>query len=88
MRVACPDEKKFDVMKQITAAALKEHKAITVDGVRILYDGGWGLIRASNTQPVIALRCEGNSPKKRDEIARDLRRRALLAGLPDFQWKI
>ena len=88
MRVACPDEKKFDVMKQITAAALKEHKAITVDGVRILYDGGWGLIRASNTQPVIALRCEGNSPKKRDEIARDLHRRALLAGLPDFQWKI
>ncbi|MGI6076222.1 MAG: phosphomannomutase/phosphoglucomutase [Pyramidobacter sp.] len=88
IRVACPDEKKFDAMKQITAAALKDHKAITVDGVRILYDGGWGLIRASNTQPVIAMRCEGDTPEKRDKIAEDVRQRALLAGLPDFQWKV
>lgn len=88
MRIPCPDDKKFEVMKQITADALKDHKAITVDGVRILYDGGWGLIRASNTQPVLAVRCEGSTPEKRDEICEDIWQRMLKAGLPDFQWKI
>ena len=88
MRIDCPDERKFEVMKQIAAQALKDHDAITVDGVRILYDGGWGLIRASNTQPVLAVRCEGTTPEKRDAIAADIRARLLRAGLPDFQWKI
>ena len=52
-------------MKQIRGSgrhkgqALKDHEAITVDGVRILYPEGWGLIRTSNTQPVIVTRCEG-----------------------------
>lgn len=87
VRVDCPDDRKFEVMKQITADALKDHDAITVDGVRILYDGGWGLIRASNTQPVLAIRCEGRTPEKRDEIGEDIRRRLLAAGLPDFKWK-
>lgn len=85
-RVACPDNLKFDVMKKITADALKDHDAITVDGVRILYDGGWGLIRASNTQPVLATRCEGNTKEKLTMIAADVKRRILSAGLPDFQW--
>ncbi len=88
VRVDCPDEKKFEVMERITSDALKDHKAITVDGVRILYDGGWGLIRASNTQPVLAARCEGRTPARRDEIAEDLRRRITAAGLPDFQWTL
>ncbi len=87
IRIDCPDERKFQVMEQITASALKDHDAITIDGVRIIYDGGWGLIRASNTQPVIAIRCEGRTPQKRDEICADIRRRLLEVGLPDFQWK-
>ncbi len=87
IRVDCSDERKFEVMKKITADALKDHKAITVDGVRILYDGGWGLIRASNTQPVLAIRAEGRTPEKRAEICADIRRRLLDAELPDFQWK-
>ncbi|NLO56408.1 MAG: phosphomannomutase/phosphoglucomutase, partial [Thermovirga sp.] len=52
-RIACPDERKFDVVDHIRDNALKDHEAITVDGVRILYPRGWGLVRASNTQPVI-----------------------------------
>lgn len=87
MRVDCPDERKFEVMKQITAEALKDHDAITVDGVRILYPHGWGLIRASNTQPVLALRCEADSPENLEEIGRDLQRRMKAVGLPDFEWK-
>ena len=39
----------------------KTHKIIDVDGVRVLFDQGWGLVRASNTQPVLVLRFEGAS---------------------------
>ena len=88
IRVDCPDERKFEVMKGIAADALKTHRAHTIDGVRIIYDGGWGLIRASNTQPVLAVRCEGRTPADRDAIAADIRRRVTAAGLPDFEWKI
>ncbi len=88
IRVDCPDEKKFEVMEGITAKALKEYEAITVDGLRIVYpDGkGWGLIRASNTQPVLATRCEGRTPEDLAFISDDIRKRIVEAGLPDFQW--
>ncbi len=86
IRVDCPDERKFEVMEKIKAQALADHRAITVDGVRILYGSGWGLIRASNTQPVIATRCEGKTTKDLQFIAEDVRRRIVDAGLPDFRW--
>lgn len=88
IRVDCPDEKKFEVMESITTKALREYEAITVDGLRIVYpDGkGWGLIRASNTQPVLATRCEGRTKEDLAFISEDIRQRILDAGLPDFQW--
>lgn len=88
IRVDCPDEKKFEVMDKITSEALKEYDAITVDGLRIIYpDGkGWGLIRASNTQPVLATRCEGKTKEDLVFIAEDIRQRIIKAGLPDFKW--
>ena len=97
IRVDCPDEKKFEVMKVITWQAVQDSQAhtvegarapITVDGVRILYKNGWGLIRASNTQPVLSVRCEGRTPYDRDIIAYDIRRRVTAEGLPYFKWKI
>jgi phosphomannomutase/phosphoglucomutase len=59
IRVDCPDERKFD----IAAAAQKRfrelgYKTVDVDGVRVLFDKGWGLVRASNTQPILVLRFE------------------------------
>ncbi|MBP5212798.1 MAG: phosphomannomutase/phosphoglucomutase [Pyramidobacter sp.] len=87
IRVDCPDEHKFEVMKGIAADVLRTHTAHTIDGVRIVYDGGWGLIRASNTQPVLAVRCEGRTPADRDAIAADISRRLKAAGLSDFEWK-
>ncbi|EFC91724.1 Phosphomannomutase [Dethiosulfovibrio peptidovorans DSM 11002] len=88
VRVDCPDDRKFEVMERITSQALAEHEAITVDGLRIVYpDGkGWGLIRASNTQPVLATRCEGKTPEDLEYIAKDVKKRMLDAGLPDFEW--
>ncbi|MEW6719983.1 MAG: phosphomannomutase, partial [Thermodesulfobacteriota bacterium] len=60
IRVDCPDEIKFRVVKAVAeAVAPKAREVIDVDGIRALFDGGWGLVRASNTQPVIVLRFEG-----------------------------
>ena len=86
-RIACPDERKFDVVDHIRNNALKDHEAITVDGVRILYPRGWGLVRASNTQPVIVARVEGKTQADLAEYSADLKRRILEAGVEDFTWE-
>jgi phosphomannomutase/phosphoglucomutase len=61
IRVRCADEAKFDVVERVQARFAPTHEVITVDGARILFDGGWGLVRASNTQPVLVLRFEADS---------------------------
>lgn len=63
IRLDCPDEIKFDVIKTVTAAFSKTHKVVDVDGVRVLFENGWGLARASNTQPVLVLRFEATTKK-------------------------
>ena len=68
IRMECPEEKKFDVVKNLAEYFKQGYKVIDVDGARVLFDGGWGLIRASNTQPVLVLRFEANSEKKLEEI--------------------
>ena len=58
IRVDCPDEIKFKVVETVKEALRKDHPIIDVDGVRVKYEDGWGLVRASNTQPVLVLRFE------------------------------
>lgn len=59
IRVPCEDERKFEVVDAVRARFAETHEVVTVDGVRILFgDGAWGLVRASNTQPVLVLRFE------------------------------
>lgn len=86
IRINCADERKFQVVESLRDKALKDHDAITVDGVRILYPEGWGLVRASNTQPVVVTRCEGRTTVDLHKIAADVRGRLLAEGLPDFAW--
>ncbi len=86
IRVDCPDNKKFQVIEKIKEEALKEYKAITIDGVRILYPQGWGLVRASNTQPVLVTRCEGKTKEDLDFITQDMKKRMIAVGVSDFQW--
>ena len=62
------DELKFDIAKKAEKYFSSNYDCITVDGVRVKFDGGWGLVRASNTQPVIVCRFEGNTPEKMIEI--------------------
>lgn len=85
-RIPCPDSEKFAVTERIRDRALEEYEGLTLDGVRIIYPGGWGLIRASNTQPVITARCEGKDEKKLRFIMEDVRNRIVSEGLPEFEW--
>jgi phosphomannomutase/phosphoglucomutase len=63
IRVDCADERKFEVVKRVTEQYRKTHPIVDVDGVRILFPRGWGLVRASNTQPVLVLRFEASTPE-------------------------
>lgn len=68
IRVDCPDDRKFDVVKKITAHFKQRHQVIDIDGARVLFDDGWGLIRASNTQPALVLRFEAASEDRLTQI--------------------
>ena len=61
IRVDCPDETKFAVVARVAEQFSKTHEVIDVDGVRVLFDEGWGLLRASNTQPVVVMRFEARN---------------------------
>jgi phosphomannomutase / phosphoglucomutase len=68
IRMDCPDDIKFDVVREVTAHFRKNHTVIDIDGARVLADGGWGLVRASNTQPALVLRFEAINEKRLAEI--------------------
>ena len=68
LRVPCPDETKFDVVARIAHHFSATHEVITIDGARILFEHGWGLVRASNTQAILVLRFEADSQEHLDEI--------------------
>jgi len=61
IRVDCPDETKFAVVARVAEQFRKTHNVIDVDGIRVLFGEGWGLLRASNTQPVLVMRFEAAS---------------------------
>jgi phosphomannomutase/phosphoglucomutase len=68
IRLGCPEEKKFDVVRRLVDDFKKQYKVIDVDGARVLFDDGWGLVRASNTQPVLVLRFEAVDEKRLQTI--------------------
>ena len=73
LRLDCPDEIKFDVVSRIVARLKAQHEVNDIDGARVTFADGWGLIRASNTQPVLVLRAEAETEARRDEIEAMLR---------------
>lgn len=64
IRVDCPDDRKFGIVEEAKKYFSANYEVITVDGVRVLFGDGWGLIRASNTQPVIVMRFEARSKER------------------------
>ena len=72
IRVDCPDEKKFPLIEAVRDIFRKKYDVIDIDGARILMPGGWGLVRASNTQPVLVLRFEADTPERLESIRREV----------------
>lgn len=68
IRIDCDDEIKFQVVKRVREMLSKKHKTIDIDGVRIETPTGWGLLRASNTQPVVVMRFEAKSKGELSKI--------------------
>ncbi|MFL5611217.1 MAG: phosphomannomutase/phosphoglucomutase [Gemmatimonadaceae bacterium] len=72
IRVDCPDDKKFGIVEEATKYYSSRYKVITVDGVRVLFGDGWGLIRASNTQPVLVMRFEARTKEQLGKIQSEM----------------
>ena len=72
IRVDCPDEIKFEVVDRAVKHFRATHDVIDVDGVRVLFGDGWGLIRASNTQPVLVTRYEARTQDRLAAIQREM----------------
>jgi len=68
IRVECADDIKFDVVSEVTEYFRKKYEVIDIDGVRVLFEDGWGLVRASNTQPALVLRFEALTEARLSEI--------------------
>ncbi len=76
-----PDDLKFKIIDQMTAALQKDYEVITVDGARAVFEHGWGLVRASNTQPAITMRFEAYNQQQLVEYMQ--RFKALLDQHPE-----
>jgi phosphomannomutase/phosphoglucomutase len=68
IRVEVTEETKFDIVEKAVEHFRSRYDVIDVDGARVLFDGGWGLLRASNTQPVLVLRFEARTAERLEEI--------------------
>jgi phosphomannomutase / phosphoglucomutase len=87
IRIDCSDEQKFSLVESVRnrlhaiaktqnleTSALPIRKIISTDGIRVCFDEGWGLIRASNTQPALVLRFEASSQDHLSRIKNYLER--------------
>jgi phosphomannomutase/phosphoglucomutase len=68
LRVDCSDETKFEIVAKIASHFAATNEVITIDGARILFEHGWGLVRASNTQAILVLRFEADTEENLNAI--------------------
>ena len=83
LNITVTDETKFTIVEKFTNECSLDGKKITIDGLRINFNNGWGLISASNTTPKLVMRFEGNSLKDMNEI-KDLFLSELTRICPDI----
>ena len=72
--MACPEHRKVEVVDGLTASLRRRYRILDLDGVRFSTESGWGLVRASNTQPVLVLRFEATTAQELEDlqaVARD-----------------
>jgi phosphomannomutase/phosphoglucomutase len=67
-RLECPEEKKFQIVDAMKRVFQQRYRVIDIDGARVEFGDGWGLVRASNTQPVLVVRFEARTAARLEEI--------------------
>ncbi len=67
-RLDVPEKDKFRIVDSLAGHFKKNHGVVTLDGVKVLFSDGWGLVRASNNEPKLSMRFEGKNPKALDRI--------------------
>ncbi|MDD3268857.1 MAG: phosphomannomutase/phosphoglucomutase [Syntrophomonadaceae bacterium] len=72
IRVKSTDVEKFGIVEEVLTYFREHYDIIDVDGARILFPDGWGLVRASNTGPELIVRCEGKTPEALEGIKKEL----------------
>lgn len=75
IRVDCPDALKFKIVGELTKYFRSRYEVVDIDGVRIQFDNGWGLVRASNTQPVLVLRFEAKTEEQLNDYQEIVKQR-------------
>jgi len=83
IRVDSTDADKFRIVEAVAEHFRRDHETIDVDGVRILFEHGWALVRASNTQPILVLRFEADSEEALASIRGSVRRKLAELGVHD-----
>ena len=81
LRFDCTDASKFGIVESVREHFRARYDVVDVDGVRVQFGDGWGLIRASNTQPVLVVRFEAKSRERLQAIAREVS--DVLAAYPE-----
>jgi phosphomannomutase/phosphoglucomutase len=81
IRVDCDDDKKWGIVEKLKKTLSAKYHTNEIDGVRVEFGDAWGLVRASNTQPVIVMRFEAENKARLDEVRNLIEAEARLAGL-------
>lgn len=85
IRIPSSDADKFRQVEQVIRHFESQYEIIKVDGARIIFPQGWGLVRASNTGPELIVRCEGSTPQALKEIKSELFSFLAEIGLPPVE---
>jgi phosphomannomutase len=82
LRFDCPEERKFEVVEEVRDRLIADGADIVeIDGVRVKVDGGWWLLRASNTQNVLVARCEADDAERLSTLKQEVARQVGLSGI-------
>lgn len=87
-RIPCSDRHKFNVVAAFREKFSQMYPVNDIDGARVLFPEGWGLVRASNTQPMIVARCEGKTPEALETITRIIKEALqVYPEVGEFEWE-
>jgi len=74
IRVHCSDQEKFNKVEEVKNYFKEKYEIIDIDGARVIFPDGWGLVRASNTGPEIIVRCESKTQEGLEKIKEEIKR--------------